>query len=84
MGNKPKIAISLKKNISDGPSANLSPLFNSNVTKVSVIKWSQNCTTTIRSDIVGIPKYLKNASKAGILTFLAMPKTPLLMVLVKF
>ena len=31
-----------EKNNSDGPSANLRPLFNSNVTKVSVIKWSQN------------------------------------------
>ena len=32
----------LEKTISDGPSANLRPLFNSNVTKVSIIKWSQN------------------------------------------
>ena len=33
--------------------------------KVSVIKWSQNCTRTIRSGVVGILKYLKNACKAG-------------------
>ena len=41
------------------------PLFNSNMTKVSVIKWYQNCTRTIRSGVVGIPKYLKNACEAG-------------------
>ena len=35
------------------------------MTKVYVIKWSQNCTRTIRSGVVGIPKYLKNACKAG-------------------
>ena len=35
------------------------------MTKVSVIKWSQNCTKTTRSGGVGIPKYLKNACKAG-------------------
>ena len=35
------------------------------MTAVSVIKWSQNCTKTIRSDVVGIPKYIKNARKAG-------------------
>ena len=43
----------LEKNISDGPSANLSPLFNSNVTKVSVRKWSHICTRNIRSDVFG-------------------------------
>ena len=55
----------LEKTILDGPSANLRPLFNSNMTKVSVIQWSQNCTRTIRSGVVGIPNYLKNAGKAG-------------------
>ena len=35
------------------------------MTKVSVVKWSQNCTRAIRSGVVGIPKYLKNACKAG-------------------
>ena len=54
-----------QKALSDGPSVNLRPLFNSNMAKVSVIKWSQNCTRTITSGIVGIPKYLKNACKAG-------------------
>ena len=54
-----------QKALSDGPSVNLRPLFNSNMTKVYVIKWSQNCTRTIRMGVVGIPKYLKNACKAG-------------------
>ena len=53
--------------------------------KVSVIKWSQNCTRTIRNGVVGIPKYLKNACKEVIfLTILAMPKTPFLRVLLQF
>ena len=55
----------LEKERFDGPSVNLRPLFNSNMTKVYVIKWSQNCTRTIRNDVVGIPKYLKNTCKAG-------------------
>ena len=42
IGNEPKNRTSLKKSIYDGPSANLRPLFNSNLTKVYVIKWSQN------------------------------------------
>ena len=54
--NKPKNRISLKKNISDGPSATLKLLFNSNVTKVYVIKWSQNYTRAIRSGVFGIAK----------------------------
>ena len=35
------------------------------MTKVSFIKWSQNCTKTLRSGVVGIQKYLKNACKTG-------------------
>ena len=36
------------------------------MTKVSVIKWSQICTRTIRSGFVGITKYIfLNAGKAG-------------------
>ena len=43
IGNNPKNRISYKKKtMSDGPSANLKPLFKSSVTKVSVIKRSQN------------------------------------------
>ena len=32
--------------------------------KIYVLKWSQNCTRTIRSGVIGIPKYLKNVCKA--------------------
>ena len=35
------------------------------MTRVSVIKWSQNCTRTIISGVVGIPTYLENVCKAG-------------------
>ena len=56
------------------------------MTKVSVIKWSQVCTRsrTIRSGGVGIPNYLKMHAKPVVLTILAIPKTPLLMVLIQF
>ena len=55
----------LKKALYDGPSGNLRPIFTSNMTKVYIIKWSQKCTRTIISGVVGIPKYLKYACKAG-------------------
>ena len=50
----------LKKALSDGPSANLRPLYNSNVAKVSIVKWSQILISTVRSSIFGIPKIFKN------------------------
>ena len=62
---RPKTKI-LKKALSDGFSVNVRPLFNSNITKVSVIKWSQHCTRTIRSGVVGIPKYLKKCMQSRI------------------
>ena len=65
MGNAPQKQNILEKALSDGPCVNLRPLLNSNRTKVSVLKWSHNCTRTIRNGVVGIPKYLKNACKAG-------------------
>ena len=40
-------------------SVNLRPLFNSNMTKVSVLKWSQNWPRTIRSGVFGIAKNVK-------------------------
>ena len=46
----------LEKALSDGPIANVRPCFNSNMTKISVIKGSQNCSTTIRSVVDGITK----------------------------
>ena len=70
---RPKTVI-IKKALSDGPSVNMRPLFNSNMTKVSVLKWSQNCTRTIRIGVVGIPKFLKNACKAGYFTIFGYAK----------
>ena len=49
----------LEQTIFDGPSANLRPLCNSNVTKVYDLKWSQNWTRTIRSGVFGIAKHVK-------------------------
>ena len=49
----------LKKALSDGPSANLRPLYNSNVAKVSIVKWSQILISTVRSSIFDIPKIFK-------------------------
>ena len=77
----PKTEYPLKA-LSDDPSTNMIPLFNSNMIKSSVIKWSWNCS--IRSGVVGISIFLKNAYKAVILKNLAMPKTPLLIVLDQF
>ena len=52
MGNEPKTEYPQKKKaLSNGPTVNLRPLFNSNMTKVFVIKWSQNCRT-IRTGVV--------------------------------
>ena len=50
----------LKKALSDGLSANLRPLYNSNVAKVSIVKWSQILISTEGSSISGIPKNVKN------------------------
>ena len=44
------------------------------MTKISVIKWSQNCTKTLRSGVVGIAKYLKNTCKAGYFKILGYAK----------
>ena len=49
----------LWKPISDGPSANLRKLFNSNVIQVYVSKCSQNWTRTIRSSVFGTAKNVK-------------------------
>ena len=46
----------LRKVLSNGPSANLRPLYNSNVAKVSIVKWSQILISIVRSSILGIPK----------------------------
>ena len=49
----------LKKALSDGPSANLRPLYNSNVAKVSIVKWSQILILAVGSSISDIPKKFK-------------------------
>ena len=52
----------LIKALSDGPSANLRPLHNSNVAKVTFVKWSQILISTTGSFISGIPKIFNNFS----------------------
>ena len=42
MANGSKHKISLKKTLYDGSFANLRPLYNSNMAKVSIVKWSWN------------------------------------------
>ena len=74
----------LKTELYDGPSVNLRPLFNSNMTQLSVIKRSQNCTWPLKVVFLAYPKIGKMHAKQIILTFLAMLKTQLLMVLVQF
>ena len=51
----------LRNALSDGPSAPLRPLYNSNMAEVSTVKWSQNLICSAQS-----PKDLKNVCKAGI------------------
>ena len=58
--NKAKNKRSLKKALSDGPSANLRPLHNSHVAKVYIVKWSQIFISTSGSFISGIPKIFNN------------------------
>ena len=53
----------LKKALSDGPSANLRPLYNSNVAKVSIVKWSQILISAVGSRVSGITIFYKNALK---------------------
>ena len=52
----------LKKTFSDGPSANLRLFHNSNVAKVSIVKWSQILMFIAGSPISGKPKMFKNFS----------------------
>ena len=64
----------LEKALSDGPSATLRPLFNSNMTKVSVIMWSPILIWAYRSGVFDIPKDLKNVCKAGYFNFFGYVK----------
>ena len=47
--------------------ANLRPLFNSNVAKVSLVKWSHILITTARSTVSGFAIYFENALKMQII-----------------
>ena len=49
-----------KKAHSDKILANLRPLYNSNMPKVSIVKWSQKKIFVAGSVISGIPKFLEN------------------------
>ena len=62
----------IEKALYDGPSANLRPLFYSNMTKVSVLKWH---TQILKK---------KLHAQQVILTFSVMPNTPILIVLYQF
>ena len=55
-----------KKTLSDSPREILRPLYNSNMAKVPIVKWSQNCIFVDRNSISGSPQVLKNAYKTGI------------------
>ena len=46
----------LRKVLSNGPSENLRPLYHSNVTKVSIIKWFQNLIWAYRFSVFGKAK----------------------------
>ena len=48
-----------KKTLSDEILANLRPLYNSNMLKVSIVKWSRNKIFVAGSDISGVPNYLE-------------------------
>ena len=60
MENGPKIKNTSKKTLSDGFFGNLRPLYNGNMAKVSIVKWSQKWIFVYGSAISGIPKYFEN------------------------
>ena len=51
----------LRKALFEGPKAFLIPICNSNLAKVSIIKWYWNLFWTYQCGMFGITKYLKNA-----------------------
>ena len=59
MAIKPKKKI-FSKALSVGSSTNMRPLYNSNMAKVSVVKWSQNMNFVTRSSVFGTPKLGQN------------------------
>ena len=60
MENGPKIKIPIKKHF-------LRPLYNSNIAKVSIVKWSQNWSFVARNPIFGLTPDFKIALKNAIL-----------------
>ena len=54
------------KELSNVSSAILRPLFNSNMAKVPLVKWSHNCILLTKIEFLAIPHVLKNALKMGI------------------
>ena len=60
MENGHKIRISKKNAIFYGFLDNPRPLYNSNMAKVSIVKWSQKWIFVYGSAISGIPKYFEN------------------------
>ena len=60
MENGPKIKNISKNALFDGFLDNPRPLYNSNMAKVSIVKWSQKWIFVYGSAISGIPKYFEN------------------------
>ena len=56
-----------KKTLSDSPNANLRPLHNSNVAKVSIVKWSQILIFMDKSPVSGKAHFFKKALKTQII-----------------
>ena len=60
MENGPKIKNISKNALFDGFLDNPRPLYDSNMAKVSIVKWSQKWNFVYGSVISGIPKYFEN------------------------
>ena len=78
MGKGPNIKNISKNALSDGFLVNPRPLYNSNMAKVSIVKWSQKWIFVYGSAISGIPKYFAvfNAiSKSGVGPKKGVPST---------
>ena len=69
--------ISEKKNFLMILSANLRPLYNSNVAKVSVVKWSQNLIFVDANAFFGLPYDCQITFKSQFCKYLAMPEMTL-------
>ena len=54
--------VQYKKTLFDGPSANLRPLYNSNMAKVYIVKSSQILISAVGSSISDMPKNFKKCT----------------------